>query len=267
MKKINKILGGLALAAMVGGVLIPQGVKAETLTEDGTSSKDASIASINESDVYDITLNWSSLQYSYSKTGESHYDWVPYTNGYYESHYIELINSGTKQVSAEMSFAPAINGVSAVYEMYNFKLGEGTCQKILHSNPTFTGDGTHWLWNNNKGTSQPHEVNSDKRYELYTDSSCSTAVAAGTEYNESADYYYIEHTRTKINSLNGNNLYLNGRTVTSSPTTANVKYSPSYAEIVIGLNGGSLEDVKTAFNTENKKIGTFTITLSSVNNG
>ncbi len=276
MKKINKIIGGLAVAAMLGGFLGTESINAETLGSEGSSSKDVVIDSVNETETFNVTINWSKLVYMYNKVTEDSYAWSAFggTNegGSIYNNWIEITNDGINPINTEFSFNSSINGVTPNFTMKTEYLGDGTCTKATSTSNNFTvySDGkAETLWG--ESFTQTHTQNSDSRYLLYSDDTCTTLVPSGTSYDANASYYYVAHKTYSATTSNGNTVEVAGRFLPSERTIASEylktkSYLTSTARVTMELEGGSLEDVKAALSTTDKKIGTLTVTISSSQN-
>lgn len=160
--------------------------------------------------------------------GELKYDYI-YSEGSYvweavnESNYIMVdVNSGN--VTATLDWTSAIEGVQ-VKEYYAQK----STLPVGCRNVDFGG------------------VVTEGGELIYSDGTCSTLLEVGSSYTVETGYFY-DYARDVEEGIN------------QSVTLDDKNYDS--VTWVIDLVGGSLEDVKTAYATEEKIIGEFTITIA-----
>ena len=261
MKKTNKILGGL-LAVLLVGVLGVNVVKADTLYGAGSSGKDATVLGIDDTTIYTVNIKWGSLKYVYHKVSEGNYTWIvggDDENTYRDGNFVEVTNFTNVPIKATLSWESSITGVTASYSHTNRTIANGTCTAL---------SAVIWgkMWSDN-GLSGEYRIY-DRENALYTDDTCTTLVEDGASYNSSNTYYYVSLNRTtSVDSDNATipspELYENASfTPVGSFNAGNGTTLPTITEFGINLAGGSLSDVTTAYNTQAKKIGTVTVTIS-----
>ena len=262
MKKFSKITVGVFIVLFIS-IFEINIVKADTLTGLGNDSKDASIMAIYDPDIYSIDIEWGSMRYTYYKEGTNNYQWHPYTDGGYKSsNYVEVTNNSTNAITAALSWESSITGVSASFHHVDRTLGNGTCtsaEGLIASTPE--------VWSDN-GTLGVNRTSSNPEELIYTDNTCQTYVTAGTVYDSSVTYYRVSPTYSQIvNSASATIpvpvLSQNANfTVVGAYNQQQNMSLPTTTNFGIDLSGGSVNDVKTAYNTTAKKIGTVTLTIT-----
>lgn len=261
MKKFNKTIVGVFIVLFIS-IFAINIVKADTLTGLGNDSKDASIASVYDPDVYSIDIEWGSMKYTYYKEGTNNYQWHAYTDNYKGSNYVEVTNNSTNAISAALSWESSITGVSASFSHVNRTLGNGTCasaEGLIATTPE--------VWSDN-GTLGVYRASSNPEEIIYTDNTCQTYVTAGATYDSSVTYYRVSPTYSQIvNSASATIpvpvLSQNAEfTVVGAYNQQQNMSLPTTTNFEINLSGGSVNDVKTAYNTTAKKIGTVTLTIT-----
>lgn len=259
MKKTNKILGGL-FAVLLVGTLTTKAVKAETLDGLGSEGKDATVQTVLESDVYSVDIKWGSMRFTFEKVSDDNYRWIPkLDDDNKSSNYVEITNNSTKDIKASMTFNESIDTVGARFSYSSKTEGKGTCQALESVMPT--------LWSD-EGTNGGYRMSSNHEQILYSDSECNTYVETGTTYDSSKTYYMVSLDSTSYGYI------------ASSVIKAPVVYDTAPFSVVgqiysgmgrklatkgtfdVSLYGGNATDVKAAYNTEAKKIGTVTVSIT-----
>lgn len=261
MKKTNKILGGL-FAVLLVGTFGTNVVKAETLDDLGSEGKDATIQNIVETDVYSVDIKWGSLTYTYYKVSDNNYEWHMYSEDYGPSNYVDIINNSTKSIKATFDFTPSITGVIGLGYHDDTIEGKGQCvdaSGLIATTPTVWSD---------EGTSGTYRMSSNREELLYSNDVCGAKVETGEAYDSTKTYYTVSLTATRWNNnavaiLNAPILPANADfTIVGSQNQTHPLVSKT--RFVLDLQGGNPDDVKAAYNTEDKKIGTVTITITDV---
>ena len=260
MKKTNKILGGLFAVLLVGTFAV-RNVKAETLDDLGSEGKDATIQTVYEPEIYNIDIKWGSMKYTYYRVSEGNYGWHGYGDGYTLGNYVEVTNNSTNDIKATLSWESAITGVTASFDHSERIQGNGTCVDAIGAIATTEA------WSD-QGMQGEYRMSPDRELIIYTDNTCQTYVTPGTLYNEQTTYYTVALDSTDI--THGNNVTVPAPilsenapfTVAGFYNQGNGRSLSTTTHFSIELSGGSETDVKAAYNTEAKKIGTVTVTIT-----
>ena len=115
MKHKKKIFNSIICAAAMSA-LIPIGVNAEILNDFGSANSDATINNVISGDSYTVNISWDSLKYTYYKISDNTYEWIPVAS---ENEFgasanrVKVENQSTTAINAELSWTPAITGVTA----------------------------------------------------------------------------------------------------------------------------------------------------------
>ncbi len=259
MKKTNKILGGL-FAVLLVGTLTTKAVKAETLDGLGSEGKDATVQTVLESDVYSVDIKWGSMRFTFEKVSDDNYRWIPQNDGYRTSNYVEITNNSTKDIKASMSWNETISGVNSRFTYTSKTQGKGTCIAL-------DGIGDSSIWSD-EGLEGGYRMDSNKENVLYSDATCETYVESGSAYSNSATYYmvsldYTDPAYIASTTISAPILYENAPfTVAGFYNTRMGRLLPTTGIFEMSLYGGNTNDVKTAYNSETKKIGTVTVTIT-----
>ena len=261
MKKTSKILGGL-FAVLLVGTIGTNMVKAETLEGLGNNGKDASVASVYEPDIYSVDINWGSMRYTYYKVSDDNYAWHGYSDGYKLGNYVEVTNNSTKDIKATLSWESSIAGVNAIFNHSDRLQGRGTCADAKGLIATTNA------WSDN-GTSGVYRMSSNHEEIIYSDDTCETYVEAGTVYDDQTTYYTVQLENIRQTN-NSNNAVIPAPVLyghTNFPIVGyyNTQLGSALATtttFTVELEGGYVDNVKAAYNTETKKIGTVTVTIT-----
>ena len=129
MNKILKslVVGGLGLMMLPG--MVKADIDGDVLTSAGSSSGNAYVNSIDDSDKFEVSINWGSLQYDYIKQTENSYAWMPVND---ESNYIEVVNVSTMGINTELSWNASIEGTTANYSGYVTDYEDNECSYIYY---------------------------------------------------------------------------------------------------------------------------------------
>ena len=237
MNKVLKslVVGGLGLMMLPG--MVKADVDGDVHNSPGSSSANAYVNSIDDSDKFDVTLYWGNLQYDYVKQSESSYVWVPVND---EENYVEVINNSTLSINAELSWNAEIEGTTAHYYGVLRDFDDYVCSYTYFSEQPYNWNDDGWDEFGN-AISNKYALG-DETNPIYTDYDCSTVVDEGTEFASGA-YYIYQPSETYFESASYD--------ITSTQS----------AEFYVTLGGGEKADVEAAL-AGDKVIGSVTVTLS-----
>lgn len=238
MNKVLKslVVGGLGLMMLPG--MVKADIDGDVLTSPGSSSSgNAYVNSIDDSDKFNVALVWGSLQYDYVKQTENSYAWVPVND---ESNYIEVMNGSTMSVNAELSWNAEIEGTTAHYYGVSTDYDNRVCSYIYYPEQPYNWNGDGWDEFGNV-VSNKYALG-DETDPIYTDDKCSNLVAEGTEFTAGGYYAYRPSEG-----------YFEGGSKDITSTQA--------AKFYVTILGGEKSDVEAAL-AGDKIIGSVTVTIS-----
>lgn len=251
---MNKVLKSLVVGGL-GLMMLPGMVKADMNGQEtlGNYSSNATLNKIDNGNYYELAIQWGNLSYDYVKQDNDSYAWVPvavedeYGNSESQN-FIEVINLSSAEVAVSIDWKPSVTGVTASYESDLINFDNLDC---IADN----SDAATWWWGGSDDNYQPLiEYSSTEGTKYYTDSSCTTEVTDGVPY-EMGKYYYKAPSSIVSNEVS-----------VVLPTSGYVEDRHFYSDVrwVIDLAGGDYENVKTVYNTDEKIIGSFTITIEDL---
>ncbi|MBQ6817073.1 MAG: hypothetical protein IJO27_01435 [Bacilli bacterium] len=240
MNKVLKslVVGGLGLMMLPG--MVKADVGGEPLNSPGSSSANAYVNSIDESETFHVSIYWGDLQYDYVKQTDSVYAWVPVNE---EGNYIIVDNMSTFAINADVSWNASIEGTSASFEGHVIDYDNYVCQSIYYANQPYEWNESAYDENGvlvNNQYSKP--LAGDQTTLIYTDDACSTEVVEGTEFAEGLYYGYTP----SFTAFGGSSVSLE---------------SMQSADWDMWIVGGEKSAVEEAL-AGDKVIGTFTVTIS-----
>lgn len=240
MNKVLKslVVGGLGLMMLPG--MVKADVGGEVLNAAGSSSANAYVNSIDESDTFHVSIYWGDLQYDYVKQTDSAYAWVPVTE---ESNYIIVDNYSTFVINADVSWNATIEGTTATFEGNIIDYDNYVCQSSYYTTQPY-------VWNENAYDENGVLINNkyskpvagDQTSLIYTDDVCSVEVEEGTEFVEGVYSRFVP----EENAFSGSSVSLE---------------SMQSADWDMWIVGGEKSAVEEAL-AGDKVIGSVTVTIS-----
>lgn len=232
------VVGGLGLMMLPG--MVKADIDGDVLTSAGSSSSNAYVNSIDETDTFNVSIYWGDLQYDYVKQTEDSYAWMPVADF---SNNIMVDNMSTFSVDASIGWNAGIEGTTANFEGHVTDYEEFVCSYIYYPQQPY-------IWNENAydengyliDTKYKKPLSGDQTSLIYTDSACSTEIAEGTEFVEGYYYGYAPSETA-----------FGGSNVTLKPMQG--------ADWDMWLVGGSKAAVEEAL-AGDKIIGSVTVTIS-----
>lgn len=249
---MNKVLKSLVVGGL-GLMMLPGMVKADIEGQEtlGSYSNNAFLNRIENGNTYEIAISWGDLSYDYVKQSDGSYAWIPVVpepiDGLGDpdaTNYIEVLNLSTAEVEVSIDWKTAITGVTASYDTSVTNFENLGCTMEY-------SDGVTWWWNNT-GSEEGYLTATGGKY--YTDEDCTNEVIEGTLY-ESGKYYY------KIPTLDSST---SSKVILPQSDFIEDRYAYSKVQWWIDLAGGDYENVKTAYKSDDKIIGSFTITIGDL---